>query len=82
MSGKHFAILALVLTAAACGTTHENSGQGTSTSAAACKGTDGKYTIGVSQANVAEPYRKQMDDDIARAAKQYPQFTVNFADAQ
>ncbi|MEV7036908.1 substrate-binding domain-containing protein [Amycolatopsis sp. NPDC051061] len=82
MSGKHFALPALVLILAACGTTHENSGQGASTSAAACKGAEGKYTIGVSQANVAEPYRKQMDDDIARAAKQYPQFTVNFADAQ
>ncbi|WP_284745758.1 substrate-binding domain-containing protein [Amycolatopsis sp. RTGN1] len=83
MSGKHFALPALVLLLAACGTTHENSGQGaTVTSAAACKGAEGKYTIGVSQANVAEPYRKQMDDDIARAAKQFPQFTVTFADAQ
>ncbi|WP_329055876.1 substrate-binding domain-containing protein [Amycolatopsis sp. NBC_01488] len=82
MSGKHFLIPALVLVLAACGTTHENSGPGATTAAAACKGAAGKYTIGVSQANVAEPYRKQMDDDIARAAKQYPQFTVTFADAQ
>jgi ribose transport system substrate-binding protein len=84
MSGKHFAIpaLVLVLAASACGTTHENSGQGPSTPAAACKGPGGKFTIGVSQANVGEPYRKQMDDDIARAAKEVPQFTVNFADAQ
>jgi ribose transport system substrate-binding protein len=82
MSGKHFAIPALVLLLAACGTTHENSGQGATTSAAACQGAAGKYTIGVSQANVAEPYRKQMNDDIARAARQFPQFTVGFADAQ
>lgn len=82
MSGKHFAIPALVLVLAACGTTHENSGQGATTSAAACKGEGGKYTIGVSQANVGEPYRKQMDDDIRKAAAGVPQFTVNFADAQ
>jgi ribose transport system substrate-binding protein len=82
MSGKHFALpaLVLVLAATACGTTHENSGA--STSAAACKGESGKYVIGVSQANLGEPYRKQMNDDIARAAKDVPQFTVNFADAQ
>jgi ribose transport system substrate-binding protein len=82
MSGRHFALPALVLVLAACGTTHENSGQGATTSAAACQGAAGKYTIGVSQANVAEPYRKQMNDDIARAARQFPQFTVGFADAQ
>ncbi|MEV4150348.1 substrate-binding domain-containing protein [Amycolatopsis sp. NPDC049691] len=82
MSGKHFAIPALVLLLAACGTTHENSGQGATTSAAACEGAGGKYTIGVSQANLSEPYRKQMDDDIARAAREVSQFTVNFADAQ
>lgn len=74
--------LAVLLAASACGTTHENSGQGPATSsAAACKGTGGKYTIGVSQANLAEPYRQQMDDDIRRAATKVPQFTVNFADA-
>jgi len=74
--------LAVLLAASACGTTHENSGQGPATSSAsACKGTGGKYTIGVSQANLAEPYRQQMDDDIRRAATKVPQFTVNFADA-
>jgi ribose transport system substrate-binding protein len=72
--------LAILLAAAACGTTHENSGQSATT--AACHGPGGRYTIGVSQANLSEPYRKQMDDDIARAAKEVPQFTVHFADAQ
>ena len=74
--------LAVLLAVSACGTTSENSGQGPATSsAAACKGAGGKYTIGVSQANLAEPYRQQMDDDIQRAAQKVPQFTVNFADA-
>src|SRR6201991_1470627 len=72
-----------VLALAACGTTSDNSGQGGPSAGAAptkC-GADGKYTIGMSQANVAEPYRQRMDDDIRTAAKAVPQFTVNFADA-
>ena len=75
------AVLALSV---ACGTTSENSGQaqqnpGQSTK---CKGPDGKYTIGMSQANRAEPYRQRMDDDIRAAAKSVPQLSVEFADAQ
>jgi ribose transport system substrate-binding protein len=69
---------------AGCGTTSENSGGGGQQSggAASCKGPDGKYVIGMSQANVAEPYRQRMDDDIRAAAKAVPQFEVRFADAQ
>ncbi|HEY0453478.1 substrate-binding domain-containing protein [Actinophytocola sp.] len=68
----------------ACGTTSENSGQAQESGGAAakCGGPDGKYTIGMSQANVAEPYRQRMDDDIRAAAKDVPQFSVDFADAQ
>ena len=44
-------------------------------------GADGKYTIGMCQANVAEPYRQRMDDDIKAAAEEVPQFDVKFADA-
>ena len=36
----------------------------------------------MSQANVAEPYRQRMDDDIKAAAENVPQFSVEFADAQ
>jgi ribose transport system substrate-binding protein len=46
-----------------------------------CAGADGDYLIAMSQANVAEPYRQQMDDDIRAAAKEYPNFDVVFADA-
>ena len=83
--------VATVLTAAAaltlsvaCGTTSENSGQQQDAggSSAKCGGPDGKYTIGMSQANVAEPYRQRMDDDIRAAAEEVPQFSVEFADAQ
>ncbi|GAB3449869.1 substrate-binding domain-containing protein [Actinophytocola sediminis] len=68
----------------ACGTTSENSGQNQEAGGAGeeCAGQDGEYTIGMSQANVAEPYRERMDDDIRTAAESVPQFTVEFADAQ
>lgn len=46
-----------------------------------CLGTDGEYLIGMSQANVAEPYRQQMDDDIKAAAAEFSNFEVAFADA-
>jgi ribose transport system substrate-binding protein len=67
---------------AGCGTTSENSGGGQAGgNAAKCGGPDGEYLIGMSQANVAEPYRQRMDDDIRAAAKSVPQFSVEFADA-
>ncbi|HZZ49434.1 MAG TPA: substrate-binding domain-containing protein [Pseudonocardia sp.] len=81
----------VVITASACGTTHENSqpqtpgaqppgAPGGGAAPTKC-GASGHYTIGMSQANVAEPYRQRMDDDIRKAAAGVPQFTVNFADA-
>ncbi|MFG1905953.1 substrate-binding domain-containing protein [Kribbella sp. NPDC048928] len=67
---------------AGCGTTSDRTSGGASPgSSKSCKGKDGKYTIGMSQANVAEPYRQRMDDDIKAAAKEVPQFDVKFADA-
>ncbi|MDX6248052.1 MAG: ribose transport system substrate-binding protein, partial [Kribbellaceae bacterium] len=74
------AVAALVL--AGCGTTNERtSDQPQAQGSKDCKGADGRYTIGMSQANVAEPYRQRMDDDIKAAAKDVPQFDVKFADA-
>jgi ribose transport system substrate-binding protein len=87
MAGKTawsaLALAACAALVAACGTTHENAAGGAPGPAAPpkCGGPDGKYTIGMSQANVAEPYRQRMDDDIRAAAATVPQFTVNFADA-
>lgn len=65
----------------ACGTTHENTGAQGAATQKKCGGPSGKYTIGMSQANVAEPYRQRMDDDIRAAAAKVPQFSVSFADA-
>ncbi len=46
-------------------------------------GGDGKvFTIGMSQANLAEPYRAQMNADIAEAAKAHPNIRIIFKDAQ
>lgn len=45
---------------------------------------DGKkdhFLIGMSQCNLGEPYRVAMNDQIAAAAEQYPEFEVVFADA-
>jgi ribose transport system substrate-binding protein len=41
-----------------------------------------EYTIGMSQCNLGEPYRVQMNADIANAAKQSSQIAVVFKDAQ
>src|SRR5688572_29810183 len=74
------AVAALVL--AGCGTTSERTSETPQAQGSkSCQGPDGKYVIGMSQANVAEPYRQRMDDDIAAAAKEVPQFEVKFADA-
>ncbi|WP_427884723.1 substrate-binding domain-containing protein [Kribbella sp. GL6] len=70
-----------VLVLAGCGTTNERTAGSSPGASKSCKGADGKYTIGMSQANVAEPYRQRMDDDIKNAAKEVPQFDVKFADA-
>src|SRR5688500_1696536 len=46
-------------------------------------GGDGEtFVVGMSQANLAEPYRVQMNADIAEAAKAYPNLQVIYKDAQ
>lgn len=41
-----------------------------------------RYLIGMSQCNLAEPWRKQMDADVAEAAAAHPELKVLFKDAQ
>lgn len=73
---------AAAFAAAGCGTTSENTGQVQNQDPTKnCKGPNEKYTIGMSQANLAEPYRVRMDDDIRKAAAKVPQFDVQFSDA-
>jgi ribose transport system substrate-binding protein len=76
------ACAAVAISAAACGTTSENTGQVQAQDPTKkCEGPNGKYTIGMSQANLAEPYRVRMDEDIKKAADKIPQFKVEFLDA-
>lgn len=80
---------AALLFVAACGTESDAPGVGDNTDntedtaapGGECTGADGEFLIGMSQANVAEPYRQQMDDDIRAAAEDVAQFEVVFADA-
>lgn len=72
----------VAITAAGCGTTSDNSGEVKQQDPTkGCQGPNGKYTIGMSQANLAEPYRVRMDEDIQKAADKVPQFKVEFQDA-
>ena len=41
-----------------------------------------KYTIGMSQCNLGEPWRVQMNADIRAAAKRHPEIKMVFKDAQ
>ncbi|HUI11336.1 MAG TPA: substrate-binding domain-containing protein [Bacteroidota bacterium] len=41
-----------------------------------------KWTIGMSQCNLGEPWRVQMNADIRKAAEEHPEITVIFKDAQ
>ena len=44
--------------------------------------TEQKWTIGMSQCNLGEPWRVQMNADIRKAAAEHPELTVVFKDAQ
>jgi ribose transport system substrate-binding protein len=50
--------------------------------AAASKPAKSSYTIGMSQSNLGEPWRVQMNADVKAAADQHPDLKVIFKDAQ
>lgn len=58
------------------------SGCGSDGSGTAPDGGGAKYTIGMSQCNLGEPWRVQMNADIEQAAEEYPEIDVIFKDAQ
>ena len=43
---------------------------------------EAKWTIGMSQCNLGEPWRVQMNADIKSAAQNYPEIEVVYKDAQ
>jgi ribose transport system substrate-binding protein len=49
---------------------------------AVCPGQQPRYTIGMSQCNLGEPWRVQMNADIKKAADARPELRVIFKDAQ
>lgn len=80
MNARHILIAALAGTialGAACGT-KPSSDRGTAAPAAGAA----KYTIGMSQCNLGEPWRVQMNQDIQSAAAAHPGLKVVFKDAQ
>jgi len=47
-----------------------------------CRAQEHRWTIGMSQCNLGEPWRVQMNADIRKAAEEHPEITVVFKDAQ
>jgi ribose transport system substrate-binding protein len=72
MRAKFFSVLAgLALVAVGCGKSNPPAPTQIRT-----------YTIGMSQCNLGEPWRVQMNEDIRAAAAQHPELKVVFNDAQ
>ncbi|HEY0868161.1 MAG TPA: substrate-binding domain-containing protein, partial [Fimbriimonas sp.] len=70
----------LALTVVGCSS---NGGDAAKNGTPAAGGTEKEsYTIGMSQCNLGEPYRVQMNKDIEAAAKEHPELQVVFKDAQ
>jgi ribose transport system substrate-binding protein len=63
---------------AGCNKSEPNAAPPAATSATAAR----QYTIGMSQCNLGEPWRVQMNEDIRTAAAQHPELKVIFKDAQ
>jgi ribose transport system substrate-binding protein len=72
-------LLLMAMALAACGGTSEN------TSGSSNNGDEGdekkEFLIGMSQANLGEPWRVAMNDQIKAAADEHPELKVVFADA-
>ncbi|RYG26819.1 hypothetical protein EON82_01875 [bacterium] len=85
---KNLALLALAAVAlVGCGSSSSTSSSGgTDTSASTTSGggsTEGKkFRIGMCQSNNGEPYRVQMNADLAAAAKEHPEIELIVKDAQ
>lgn len=81
-------LAALTLALAGCGSSDSSSsasttGSASSTTTGGSSPSGGKtYNIGLSQCNLGEPYRVQMDKDIKDAAKDHPELNIIEQDAQ
>lgn len=78
-------IVALVMVGCGNSSNTESSASTGGTSPTASGGTPaaGKtFRIGMSQSNLGEPYRAQMNKDLEAAAKEHPEIQITFKDAQ
>jgi len=77
-SGTMMLVAAAILSAAACGGRSKETGPagGTAVETAA------RWTIGMSQCNLGEPWRVQMNQDLKTEAALHPEIKVVFKDAQ
>jgi ribose transport system substrate-binding protein len=77
-----FLTLTMVLSAVACAKAAPAAPASTDQAAATpAPETKKEFLIGMSQCNLGEPWRVAMNDQIAAAAAQYPEFKVVFSDA-
>jgi ribose transport system substrate-binding protein len=75
--------LAVVASFACAGCQEGPTAGPTAATASATKGTpEHPWVVGMSQCNLGEPWRVQMNEDVDKAAKQHPQLKVVFTDAQ
>lgn len=73
-SRRLFCVLVIASLAPAC--------KGEKAGGPAAEGARRRFVIGMSQCNLGEPWRVQMNADIAAAAKEHPEIEVVFRDAQ
>ncbi len=76
------AALALVCLAGCKKTSSNSANSDSKEQGAAAPAAKATYTIGMSQCNLGEPWRVQMNDDIRRAAEAHPELKIIFKDAQ
>jgi len=79
---KHTHLLVLALGAAILGGCNGGDTKSASNEGGSSANNKRVFTIGVSQCNLGEPYRAQMNKDIAEAAKNHDELKLVFKDAQ
>ncbi|CAN5632760.1 N/A [soil metagenome] len=77
-----FGIAALALAGCGSSSTPSTASTGATPSSGPTATTGKTFTIGMSQCNLGEPYRAQMNKDIEAAAKDHPELKIVFKDAQ
>lgn len=77
-----FVVAATAILVAGCGKNNPQETSGTPGTPGGSNAAGPQYVIGMSQCNLGEPWRVQMNADIAAAAAKHPELKVIFKDAQ